>query len=170
MESVDLHGAGYGQGVNFSSGLASGIRAGRSGAVSAAAEVASAALAASKKRLDINSPSGETEEQGRFFDKGYIVGIKKDTRKVEKSVATLNEKMLKAVDLRAISDRMRNVMDMNVSRVAAAHYESRPYRFYHPEEKQAAEVKQTINFYQPTPSPIQVSRALKKEARRLAFQ
>ncbi len=170
LESVDLHGAGYGQGVNFSSGLASGIRAGRSGAVSAAAEVASAALAASKKRLDINSPSGETEEQGRFFDKGYIVGIKKDTRKVEKSVATLNEKMLKAVDLRAISDRMRNVMDMNVSRVAAAHYESRPYRFYHPEEKQAAEVKQTINFYQPTPSPIQVSRALKKEARRLAFQ
>lgn len=170
LESVDLHGAGYGQGVNFSSGLASGIRAGRSGAVSAAAEVASAALAASKKRLDINSPSGETEEQGRFFDKGYIVGIKKDTRKVEKSVATLNEKMLKAVDLRAISDRMRNVMDMNVSRVAVAHYESRPYRFYHPEEKQAAEVKQTINFYQPTPSPIQVSRALKKEARRLAFQ
>lgn len=170
LESVDLHGAGYGQGVNFSSGLASGIRAGRSGAVSAAAEVASAALAASKKRLDINSPSGETEEQGRFFDKGYIVGIKKDTRKVEKSVATLNEKMLKAVDLRAISDRMHSIMDLNVSRVAMAHYESRPYRFYHPEEKQAAEVKQTINFYQPTPSPIQVSRALKKEARRLAFQ
>lgn len=170
LESVDLHGAGYGQGVNFSSGLASGIRAGRSGAVSAAAEVASAALAASKKRLDINSPSGETEEQGRFFDKGYIVGIKKDTRKVEKSVATLNEKMLKAVDLRAISDRMHSIMDLNVSRVAMAHYESRLYRFYHPEEKQAAEVKQTINFYQPTPSPIQVSRALKKEARRLAFQ
>ena len=92
LESVDLHGAGYSQGVNFSSGLASGIRAGRSGVISAASAVASAALEASKRKLDINSPSGETEEQGRFFDKGYIVGIEKDTRKVEKSVETLNEK------------------------------------------------------------------------------
>lgn len=169
LESVDLHGAGYGQGVNFSSGLASGIRAGRSGAVSAAAEVASAALAASKKRLDINSPSGETEEQGRFFDKGYIVGIKKDTRKVEKSVATLNEKMLKAVDLRAISDRMRNVMDMNVSRVAMAHYESRPYHAVSSEREEPKEIQQIINFNQPVSSPVETSRVLRREARRLVF-
>lgn len=169
LESVDLHGAGYGQGVNFSSGLASGIRAGRSGAVSAAAEVASAALAASKKRLDINSPSGETEEQGRFFDKGYIVGIKKDTRKVEKSVATLNEKMLKAVDLRAISDRMHSIMDLNVSRVAMAHYESRPYHAESSEREEPKEIQQIINFNQPVSSPVETSRVLRREARRLVF-
>ena len=169
LESVDLHGAGYGQGVNFSSGLASGIRAGRSGAVSAAAEVASAALAASKKRLDINSPSGETEEQGRFFDKGYIVGIKKDTRKVEKSVATLNEKMLKAVDLRAISDRMNRIMDLNVSRVAMAHYESRPYHAVSSEREEPKEIQQIINFNQPVSSPVETSRVLRREARRLVF-
>lgn len=169
LESVDLHGAGYGQGVNFSSGLASGIRAGRSGAVSAAAEVASAALAASKKRLDINSPSGETEEQGRFFDKGYIVGIEKDTRKVEKSVETLNEKMLKAVDLRAISDRMNRIMDLNVSRVAMAHYESRPYHAVSSEREEPKEIQQIINFNQPVSSPVETSRVLRREARRLVF-
>ena len=169
LESVDLHGAGYGQGVNFSSGLASGIRAGKSGAVSAAAEVASAALAASKKRLDINSPSGETEEQGRFFDKGYIVGIEKDTRKVEKSVETLNEKMLKAVDLRAISDRMHSIMDLNVSRVAMAHYESRPYHAVSSEREEPKEIQQIINFNQPVSSPVETSRVLRREARRLVF-
>ncbi|MDO4446182.1 MAG: hypothetical protein Q4C97_11710 [Bacillota bacterium] len=169
LESVDLHGAGYGQGVNFSSGLASGIRAGKSGAVSAAAEVASAALAASKKRLDINSPSGETEEQGRFFDKGYIVGIEKDTRKVEKSVETLNEKMLKAVDLRAISDRMHSIMDLNVSRVAMAHYESRPYHAVSSEREEPKEIQQIINFNQSVSSPVETSRVLRREARRLVF-
>ena len=169
LESVDLHGAGYSQGVNFSSGLASGIRAGRSGVISAASAVASAALEASKRKLDINSPSGETEEQGRFFDKGYIVGIEKDTRKVEKSVETLNEKMLKAVDLRAISDRMNSIMDLNVSRVAMAHYESRPYHLVSSETEELKEIQQIINFNQPVSSPVETSRVLRREARRLVF-
>lgn len=169
LESVDLHGAGYSQGVNFSSGLVSGIRAGRSGVISAASAVASAALEASKRKLDINSPSGETEEQGRFFDKGYIVGIEKDTRKVEKSVATLNEKMLKAVDLRAISDRMNRIMDLNVSRVAMAHYESRPYHAVSSEREEPKEIQQIINFNQPVSSPVETSRVLRREARRLVF-
>lgn len=169
LESVDLHGTGYSQGVNFSSGLASGIRAGRSGVISAASAVASAALEASKRKLDINSPSGETEEQGRFFDKGYIVGIEKDARKVEKSVETLNEKMLKAVDLRAISDRMNRIMDLNVSRVAMAHYESRPYHAESSEREKPKKIQQIINFNQPVSRPVETSRVLRREARRLAF-
>lgn len=168
LESVDLHGAGYGQGVNFSSGLASGIRAGRSGAVSAAAEVASAALEASKRRLDINSPSGETEEQGRFFDEGYGVGIKKNTGKVVKSVENLNKSMLNAMDLKGISDRMREVMSLNMNRVMMSHFENRPH-YQQQSARESGEFKQIVNFYQKAENPVETSRVLRKEARRLAF-
>lgn len=169
LSSVNLHGSGYSQGNNFAAGLASGINAGRSGVISAAASVAAAAAAASRRELDINSPSGETEEQGLFFDEGYVIGIKKDTDKVVKSVKTLNEKMLNAVDLRAVSNRMREVMDMNVSRVIMAQYESRPYQHLQSQEKETREVKQTINFNQPVSTAVETARVLRREARRLAF-
>lgn len=169
LVSANLRGSAYGQGTNFSAGLASGIKAGRSGVISAAVSVAAAAAEASKRELDINSPSGETEEQGLFFDEGYVIGIKKDTDKVVKSVKILNEKMLNAVDFRSVSERMRSVMDMNVSRVVAAHYEGQPYHYVQPEEKEAKEVKQTINFNQPVSSPVETARVLRREARRLAF-
>lgn len=168
LSSADLHGSGYSQGVNFSSGLASGIRSGQSGVISAASAVASAALEASKRRLDINSPSGETEEQGRFFDEGYGVGIEKNTGKVVKSVENLNKSMLNAVDLKGISDRMKEVMSLNMNRVMMSHFENRP-RYQQQSARESGEFKQIVNFYQKAENPVETSRVLRKEARRLAF-
>lgn len=168
LSSADLHGSGYSQGVNFSSGLASGIRSGKSGVISAASAVASAALEASKRRLDINSPSGETEEQGRFFDEGYGVGIEKNTGKVVKSVESLNKSMLKAVDLKGVSDRMREVMSLNMNRVMMSHFENRPH-YQQQSARESGEFKQIVNFYQKAENPVETSRVLRKEARRLAF-
>lgn len=168
LSSADLHGSGYSQGVNFSSGLASGIRSGKSGVISAASAVASAALEASKRRLDINSPSGETGEQGRFFDEGYGVGIEKNTGQVVKSVESLNKSMLKAVDLKGVSDRMREVMSLNMNRVMMSHFENRPH-YQQQSARESGEFKQIVNFYQKVENPVETSRVLRKEARRLAF-
>lgn len=73
-------------GLNFSRGLAAGIRSGRSGVISAAASVARAAAAAAKSELDIHSPSGVTEEFGEFYDLGFIKGIKKFTPEIDDAV------------------------------------------------------------------------------------
>ena len=62
-------------GSNFSSGLANGILANRSAAINAAATVAAEALRAAKEKLDMHSPSRETEKVGKFFDLGFARGI-----------------------------------------------------------------------------------------------
>lgn len=62
-------------GSNFSAGLANGILANRSAAINAAATVAAEALRAAKEKLDMHSPSRETEKVGKFFDLGFARGI-----------------------------------------------------------------------------------------------
>ena len=59
----------------FSAGVASGIRAGRSGVVNAAVSVARAAVSAMRSELDINSPSRVTAEIGRYTGKGFELGM-----------------------------------------------------------------------------------------------
>lgn len=66
----------YNIGLNFSSGLANGIRANKSQVVNAAIEVAAAAAAASKARLAEKSPSKITTEQGEYFSIGLANGIR----------------------------------------------------------------------------------------------
>ena len=65
-------------GGNVTQGFADGIRANIQTAVSAAAELADAALAAAKSRLDINSPSGEFKLLGMYVDVGLANGIKEN--------------------------------------------------------------------------------------------
>lgn len=65
-------------GGNVTQGFADGIRANIQTAVSAAAELADAALAAAKTRLDINSPSGEFKLLGMYVDVGLANGIKEN--------------------------------------------------------------------------------------------
>lgn len=78
--------ATYSAGLNFSNGLARGIRAGRSAVISAAISVASAALQAAKSKLEIDSPSKVTQEYGEFFDLGFIEGIERMTPDVMRSI------------------------------------------------------------------------------------
>ena len=59
----------------FSAGVASGIRAGRSGVVNAAVSVARAAVSAMRSELQIHSPSRVTTEIGRYTGKGFELGM-----------------------------------------------------------------------------------------------
>ena len=73
-------------GRNFSSGLASGIRAGQSGVISAAINVAKAAAAAAKSALAIHSPSRVTRELGEYFDLGFIRGVERMTPDIQDAI------------------------------------------------------------------------------------
>lgn len=70
-------------GIDAMNGLAAGIRAGGSGAINAAANVASRALAAAKAALDSHSPSKKFMELGEDSDKGLINGFLALSSKVE---------------------------------------------------------------------------------------
>lgn len=59
----------------MASGLASGIRSGRSGVINAASTVASEALTAAKQELDVNSPSKKMFAVGEDTDQGLINGL-----------------------------------------------------------------------------------------------
>ena len=81
----------YTAGVNFSKGLANGISDGGSYAITAATDVASAALKAAKKALDEKSPSRATHQMGVFFDQGLINGIVELKKKVGMTAASVGD-------------------------------------------------------------------------------
>ena len=171
LSSENIRNSAYEQGTNFSAGLASGIRSGISGAISAAASLASQALSAAKRALDINSPSKETELLGKFFDQGFGRGVDRNQRDALKSVENFSEAMLGAVDLTAVAERMRSVMDLNMSRITAAYSApDRRYSAWRAMEGNSQNVHQEINFYQPVQTPVETSRVLRREGRRLAYQ
>lgn len=70
-------------GVDAMHGLAAGIRAGGSGAINAAANVASRALAAARRALDSHSPSKEFMKLGQDSDQGLINGFMALASKVQ---------------------------------------------------------------------------------------
>lgn len=72
-------------GVNVMNGLAAGIRAGRSGVISAIREAARAAVNAAKAELKISSPSGVfRDEIGVMAMRGFGVGAQKESREQAK--------------------------------------------------------------------------------------
>lgn len=83
-------------GENFVQGLKDGMEKGEqsSGLITTVTKIAGDALDALKKRLDIHSPSKETEKIGRFFTSGLASGIEKTYEKVGKSVSALAKKSL----------------------------------------------------------------------------
>ena len=64
-------------GTDAAKGLAEGLKNGQPEAIQAAEQLAAATLEAVKKVLNINSPSKEFEEIGRYSDSGLVVGLKK---------------------------------------------------------------------------------------------
>lgn len=73
-------------GQQFSTGLALGIRAGKSEVINAAIEVAQAAVTSAKSTLKINSPSKVTEEMGGYYMDGWIQGITARTENLKDAV------------------------------------------------------------------------------------
>lgn len=81
----------YSVGLNVAYGMAAGIRAGQSSAINAAANMAANALAAARRRLDINSPSREFEWLGEMSDKGMANGLSNGEaiRQLQRNVDTM---------------------------------------------------------------------------------
>lgn len=108
VESLN-YGEWHSIGYNVALGLASGISSGRSEVISAAADIASAAAAAAKKTLDINSPSGVFEEIGDFSSQGFLIGFKNnDIRKEIGDILDFQQQRVNAI----ISMQYRNAEDI----------------------------------------------------------
>lgn len=74
-------------GVQFDSGFARGILAGKAQVISAAIGMASAAITAAKSKLQIASPSKVTESFGEFFGLGFIEGVQNVQPKIDDSIS-----------------------------------------------------------------------------------
>jgi TP901 family phage tail tape measure protein len=160
-------GGSYSIGVNFSNGFANGIRAGGYGVASVAASVASAAANAAKANLQIHSPSRVGGWIGKMFDYGISGGMEDNTSVVTQAAEMVTDAM--QVDVKSLLGMMRGAVSETVSRITTNKMLERAPQAYGYTASQNTEVKQEINFYQPVQSPIEVSRALRKEARRLAL-
>ena len=90
-------------------GLAEGIKANKSLAIEAAADVASSALKAAKDKLQINSPSKVTYGFGRFFDLGLTNGIYDYADRVAKATETISNQALSAAQI--IAENIAATMD-----------------------------------------------------------
>lgn len=160
-------GGSYSIGVNFSNGFANGIRAGGYGVASAAASVAAAAANAAKANLQIHSPSRVGAWIGKMFDYGISGGMEDNTSVVTQAAEMVTDAM--QVDVKSLLGMMRGAVSETVSRITTNKMLERAPRAYGYAASQNTEVKQEINFYQPVQSPVEMSRALRKEARRLAL-
>lgn len=82
-------------GLQFSRGIASGIRAGKSEVINAAVDVARAAVKSANSTLQINSPSKVTMETGKSFVEGLVEGVKAKTDVLKDAVkGALDEGMI----------------------------------------------------------------------------
>ena len=160
-------GGSYSIGVNFSNGFANGIRAGSYGVASAAASVAAAAANAAKANLQIHSPSRVGGWIGKMFDYGISGGMEDNTSVVTQAAEMVTDAM--QVDVKSLLGMMRGAVSETVSRITTNKMLERAPQAYGYAASQNTEVKQEINFYQPVQSPVEMSRALRKEARRLAL-
>ncbi len=153
-------------GLQFSVGFASGIRAGQNGVAAAAAAVANAAANAAKANLDIHSPSRVGDWIGKMFDYGISGGMTKNTRVVEKAAGHVTDSM--RIDTKSLLNMMRGAMSSTISGIVENRMLQKGTQFFHGDGSGDTVVNQTINIYQPVESPVETSRALRREARRMA--
>lgn len=107
----------YTVGANMMFGLARGIRRNQSSAINAASSAAANALAAAKRRLNINSPSKEFEWIGEMSDRGLARGFDKYGHLVETSaIGAADVAML---GMQAVLSRLNTIVNegMNVQPV-----------------------------------------------------
>ena len=155
-------------GLQFSAGFASGIRSGQNGVAAAAAAVANAAANAAKANLDIHSPSRVGDWIGKMFDYGISGGMTKNTCVVEKAAGHVTDSM--RIDTKSLLSMMRGAMSSTISGIVENRMFQKGAQFFHGDGTGGdTEVNQTVNIYQPVKSPVETSRALRREARRLAW-
>ena len=110
-------GSFYSVGANMMFGLARGIRNNQSSAINAASSAAANALAAAKRRLDINSPSKKFEWVGEMSVRGLAGGFDKYGHLVETSA--INAADVAVLGMQAVLSRLNTIVSegMNVQPV-----------------------------------------------------
>lgn len=154
-------------GLLFSNGVAVGIRTGAAGVAAAAASVAKAAAEAAKANLEIRSPSRVGGYIGRMFDLGIEQDVRKGASGIEKAVKSVTDSMKINPDDLLIS--MRGAFGSTIDRIAANNAVKNTPVILQQASGKEGDVYQTVNFNQPVKSAVEMQRALRKEARRLAF-
>lgn len=94
MEGYDLYGKGKSAGNNMTAGMSDGILSGTSGVIDTAINMAKSVIRATKRVLDINSPSGVYEEEigeemPLGLEKGFINKMKTVVPHITQSVKEL---------------------------------------------------------------------------------
>lgn len=112
LNSVDTSNTGK----NFIQGFINGF--GLADVWSAAWNIGKRALSALSSAIKEGSPSRLTRQSGKYFGQGFEIGIKSREKDVKKASENLAEVALEAVDLSDISNRMREAMAINTSRIA----------------------------------------------------
>lgn len=100
---------GYNSGSNFGAGFVSGIGAWLGRAASAAANLAMSAYNALRNALSERSPSRKAKKSGKNFDLGFGIGIDENAKVAIASAKGLSENVLDAIDVDAISEKMKGI-------------------------------------------------------------
>lgn len=100
-------------GQSCSDGFKEGILSKASEVASAAASVASNALAAARSAINSHSPSKEFMKLGQYSDEGFAIGLKTYSNKVEKASASVGQSALTSLQnaILKISDVINSDMD-----------------------------------------------------------
>lgn len=105
----------YRAGQDLAAGLASGIKAGKSGVVNSASVMAQRAVEKVKELLDINSPSKVFTEIGTYVPEGFAIGIDKLGNTVAASASDMGDSAIKGVkdSISRIADAINSDIDAN---------------------------------------------------------
>lgn len=117
--ATGLSSSGQSLGLQFSSGIAVGIRSGQSSISAAAAQVAQAAVKAAQANLQVNSPSKVGVWLGKMFDTGLGRGLRLNTPVVLSGMNFMTESLSKETS-RALADMQKAaVLSTTTASVAA---------------------------------------------------
>lgn len=165
-------------GRNFGQGFINGIGSMMGGAINAAANFAANALNAAKRALDSHSPSRKTDKLGSDFDQGFINAVTRRTADVMKAVGQMGKNAIDefqtvigdGFDIEELMGTANFVVQRQIDQYSSYRESGRNEDKRSNNAPRVKEINQTINIYQPVKSPIETSRALRREARRMAQQ
>lgn len=165
-------------GRNFGQGFINGIGSMIGGAINAAANFAANALNAAKRALDSHSPSRKTDKLGSDFDQGFINAVTRRTADVMKAVGQMGKSAIDefqtvigdGFDIEELMGTANFVVQRQIDQYSSYRESGKNEDKRSNDAPRVKEINQTINIYQPVKSPIETSRALRREARRMAQQ
>ena len=165
-------------GRNFGQGFINGIGSMMGGAINAAANFAANALNAAKRALDSHSPSRKTDKLGSDFDQGFINAVTRRTADVMKAVGQMGKSAIDefqtvigdGFDIEELMGTANFVVQRQIDQYSSYRESGKNEDKRSNDAPRVKEINQTINIYQPVKSPIETSRALRREARRMAQQ